>query len=543
MIACEWCGLICKTAGGLVRHQTRCTKDAPAPLPTDTSHLHRDMVCECGAVLEGEARLRNHQKKCDYGQPEPGPAEPPEALALMAALVMEDGRRWGEVATDWQRADAAAMLTVDGPRMHYITRPRGGSKTTDVAGVVIAVLAQQAPAGSRSNTYASDNEQALLLLEAIRGLIARTPGLSAVFEVLASAVTYTPTGATLTVETADAGSAYGMRPYLTICDEFAQWPEGRGRRLFEAIASALPKRPDSRIVLATTPGDPAHFSRQIYDDAQKRNVRWRVSSVQGPLPWVSAEDLEEQKALLPASAFARLHLGQWVAAEDALVSMENLRRCLRVSADPLPAELGREYLVTCDIGLRNDATVVVVGHKEDRLTVVDRIVVLRGTKEREVALRDVEELLRHLSRSYNGASVVADPWNAAGLLQRLREAGLTATEFAFTATSVGRLAASIHVALRDGLVSLPNDPDLIAELAGVRLRTNGSGVMRLDHASGAHDDQAVAIALLVLNLTLRAEGTTTTHMPTGRYKRTLTPGRPGPKPALSPMARRFVVGR
>lgn len=55
--------------------------------------------------------------------------------ALYGAVVDDHGRRWGEIATDRQREDAEALLDPSGPRFHYLTRPRGGSKTTDLAAV------------------------------------------------------------------------------------------------------------------------------------------------------------------------------------------------------------------------------------------------------------------------------------------------------------------------------------------------------------------------------------------------------------------------
>ncbi len=61
-------------------------------------------------------------------------------------------------------------------------------------------------------------------------------------------------------------------------------------------------------------------------------------------------------------------------------------------------------------------------------------------------------------------------------------------EFAFTATSVGKLAAVLFRALRDHQIALPDDPDLREELAGVRLRENSVGALRLDHDAGGHTD-------------------------------------------------------
>ena len=58
----------------------------------------------------------------------------------MAGLVLEDGRRWGEAAARFQWVDAQAVLNLHAVPYHFLTRARGGSKTTDLAGVAIAVL-------------------------------------------------------------------------------------------------------------------------------------------------------------------------------------------------------------------------------------------------------------------------------------------------------------------------------------------------------------------------------------------------------------------
>src|SRR5579885_3395938 len=130
------------------------------------------------------------------------------ALDLLAALVLSTGERWGDVAQAWQWADARAIL--DGPqRLAYITRPRGASKTTDLAAVAIVALAEQLPPASRSYAVAADKDQAALLLDAIAGFVNRTPGLRAVLRVDAWKVTHLSTGATLEVLAADAAGAFG----------------------------------------------------------------------------------------------------------------------------------------------------------------------------------------------------------------------------------------------------------------------------------------------------------------------------------------------
>ena len=177
------------------------------------------------------------------------------ALELLRGLRLEDGRRWGDAAQPWQRADAEAILDTDGPRSHYLTRPRGASKTTDLGAVAIAALVAQLPARSRSYAAAADRDQAGLLLDALAGFVERTGPLAGALKVEAWKVTSVRTGATLEVLAADEASSWGLRPALLVVDEFARWPTTTGaRRFWRSLFSATPKVPGSRLAILTTAG-------------------------------------------------------------------------------------------------------------------------------------------------------------------------------------------------------------------------------------------------------------------------------------------------
>jgi phage terminase large subunit-like protein len=422
-----------------------------------------------------------------------------EALELLHGLVLEDGRRWGEAAERWQREDAAAVLDQDGPRLHFQTRPRGGSKTGDGAGVAVAALLAQAPRRSRSFAYAADRDQAGLLLDSLAGYVDRTPGLAGALQVDAYRVTAKRSGASLSVEASDDASAWGLRPWLVFVDELAQWKATPGpRRLWSAVFSALPKVPGSRLVALTSSGDPAHWSYAILEQARGSGA-WRTSEVPGPCPWLDPADLEVQRVTLRESEYARLHLNKWVAAEDALTTVDDLRACVHL-AGPQEPQPGRRYVVTLDLGIKHDRTVAAVCHREGGTVVLDRMAVWSGSKAEPVKLAEVEGWVAQASRAYGGAAVIFDPWQAVALAQSLRRRGVRAHEFSFTAQSVGRIAASLYRTLREHRLALPDDDALLEELANVRLRETSPGVIRMDHDPDKHDDRAVALALAVHHL-------------------------------------------
>jgi hypothetical protein len=327
-----------------------------------------------------------------------------DAFRLLSSLTLEDGRAWGASAEEFQVLDGAAILADDGPKLHYVTRPRGASKTTDLAGVAIAALLCQLPPRGRAYAFAADQDQAALLLDSLAGLAHRTEGLGSALKIENYRVTVNHNSAQLRVMSADAASAWGLKGDLFVVDEFTQWPTTPGpRRLWQAILSAVPKVDGCRLVLLSTAGDPAHPSRKLLDQA-KSSDQWRVSETPGPCPWIAERALDEQRRLLPESVFRRLHLNQWIASEDRLVDPEALRDAVRL-AGPREPKPGERYVIGVDLGLKHDRTAVSVCHAERvegdgaRRVVLDRLLVWQGSRLRPVrSPGDRPDAQQHLGR-------------------------------------------------------------------------------------------------------------------------------------------------
>jgi hypothetical protein len=99
-----------------------------------------------------------------------------DAVALLSSLVLEDGRLWGDVAADFQWADARAIFSDVSPLWHFLTRPRGGSKSTDLAAVLLVWLICVAMSGERGYIAAADKDQSkFAVLDALAGFVQRTP--------------------------------------------------------------------------------------------------------------------------------------------------------------------------------------------------------------------------------------------------------------------------------------------------------------------------------------------------------------------------------
>jgi hypothetical protein len=428
-----------------------------------------------------------------------------EARKLLHALVLDDGRLWGAAATPWQIADAQAILDPgpDDPTLHWIGRPKGGSKSTDLAGLSIAWLVEQAPALAEGYAAAADRDQAARLLRKAAGFIRRTEGLGAHLEVQQNRILHKASGAFVEALAADVAGSEGLLSPWFVVDELANWANTTtAKGMWTSLFSGVEKWPGCRLTVITHAGDPAHWSRRVLDDALPE-LGWRVHEVPGPLPWITEAGLERQRRSLLPSQFARRHLNQWATAEDRLTVAEDVDACMVLDGpqDPWPDRL---YLTSLDVGLTRDACVAMVCSVprwfEGRPTVrLDRLAVWQGTREAPVSLDAVEGWLLQAWRDF-GAGVLADPYQAQHILQRLAVRGVPAVPYAFTQQSISRLAVGLFNALRDRALELPVDEGLRDELVNVRLRETSPGVYRLDHDSDRHDDRAVTLALGVWGL-------------------------------------------
>ena len=78
-------------------------------------------------------------------------------LDLVASMVLENGSRWGEMATPEQWDDMTALLDGTGPRKHFWLRARGRSKTHDAGSATLAMMLAggRSPDGWRSTSERS----------------------------------------------------------------------------------------------------------------------------------------------------------------------------------------------------------------------------------------------------------------------------------------------------------------------------------------------------------------------------------------------------
>jgi phage terminase large subunit-like protein len=156
--------------------------------------------------------------------------------------LLEDGVPFGERVEAWQRADFAALDSGD-YRHAYLERPRGHSKTGDIATEAVTELILGQP-GQHLHCAAADIEQARVLFDDVKGKCERHPTLRPLVKCSQRELVVRATGSCLVVLASDAPSSNGLRPDWFAVDELAEWTK---RDLWDALWTATGKRPRCRV--------------------------------------------------------------------------------------------------------------------------------------------------------------------------------------------------------------------------------------------------------------------------------------------------------
>lgn len=425
------------------------------------------------------------------------------AFHALCGLRSERGRRWGDEAHEYQRRDAATILghPQDTRPYTYVTRGRGGAKSSDLAGMLVALTATEAPPRAQLDIFAADRAQARIVLEYGIGWIERNPELQSLLKIQQHTITNRLNGAAMEVHAADASGAYGRRPWRLLFDEFGQWATTpRYEQIFEAAFSGAAKTPGARVIVTTTASSPSHPSYRLLKQAEASD-NWTVLATPGPTPWLDPAAIAEQRATLTESAYARLIMNQWTEGAETLISVEDIDATM-VGEVPTEPEPGAYYVGALDLGLVSDWTIATILHQDSEgVAVVDDLVRWKGDRGNPVALDDVASEIVAMTQRFGRVSWTFDAWQSELLAQQLRRQGIPVETVQFTSGLNHEIATALVNRLRDRTIVLPWDEVLRDELYNVRVvETNVPNQVKLDHAREKHNDHSIAIGLALTRL-------------------------------------------
>lgn len=451
-------------------------------------------------------------------------------------------RQWRmhDIEDSDQKADAAAMapalqhICERGPmpdvRKFFIQRSRGRSKTTDIAIASLYVLF----ACKKKLTcvaVAEDKDQGKIVLDQLQKVLQHNPWLSQYVMVQRNKVINKTNDATLSFLARNTWSSFGLTPELVICDELTHWTlEG----MYHSVSSSAAKVPHGVFIICCNAGYGADWKFKIKQEAiAGYGKSWYHNAPEGPAKWISKEEIEAQRRIMPYEEFARLWLNQWRAGSGEFVTMQEVEACVnpqrtRVARAPRDS---LDYVAAVDYAEKHDRTVGVVGHAENGKIIVDRMDVIdpQLLPEGVCRLSWVENWMREVHREYartrGHLEFVVDKWQMIGSIQKLRDEGYLITDFEFKSGLGNWEIAFIlrqlilhqdiewypgcgEIRTPEGDVWRPQGrkDDLCTEIAELVVEKVGKSRWRFNHLPNNHDDRAFALGAMVRHLIVNCTG-------------------------------------
>ncbi len=278
----------------------------------------------------------------------------------------------------WKRADGTRRY-----RTTFIMIPRKAGKSTLAAGIGLYLLFADGEPGAEVYSAAADRDQAGIVFEMARGMVAACPMLAKRAEGFKRAITVPATGSSYKVLSSDAYTKHGLSASGIIFDEVHAQPD---RELWDVLTTSVGARRQPLTVAITTAGYDRHslcfelyeyackvrdgviedpsFLPVIYEaereDDWKAPATWRKAhpgiGVSVKEEFFEAECAKAQHLPAYENTFRRLYLNQWTEQADRWISLD----AWDANDAELPDLEGRECFAGLDLASTTDVAALVL---------------------------------------------------------------------------------------------------------------------------------------------------------------------------------------
>jgi hypothetical protein len=260
--------------------------------------------------------------------------------------------------------------------------------------------------------------------------------------------------------------------------------------ILDALRPGMATIPGAMLLCASSP----HARRGALWDAHRRHhgrdgdpiLVWQADT-RTMNPTVPQRVIDEAVERDPASAAAE-YGAQFRSDIESFVSREAVEACVAPGVRERAPVSGVRYSAFVDpSGGSADSMTMAIGHKEDDVAVLDALRERRPPFSPEDVVAEYAVLLK----SYRITKVQGDRYAGEWPRDRFREHGLMYEPAVKTKSDLYR---DMLPAINSRRVDLLDDARLIAQIVGLERRTVRGGRDSIDHAPGARDDLANAVA-------------------------------------------------
>ena len=380
-----------------------------------------------------------------------------------------------------------------------IGRRGGKSRTLALIATFLAVFKDYQPHLAPGEVpviavIAADRRQAKIILNYTRGLLRAVDVLADLVE-RDDAECIEANGVSIEISTGSIASPRGRTYAAVLCDEIAFWRSDEGSRnpdteVLNAVRPGLASLPGSILLMASSPyarrGALWSTYRRHHGKDDSPILVWKASTLtMNPgldRALVDAAYIEDE-----ASAAAE-YGAEFRSDIDAFISREVLDVCTIAGRVEVPPSAGISYRAFVDpSGGSSDSFTLAIAHRERDMGVLDAMREFKPPFGPESAVQEIAALLV----AYGITKVVGDRYGGEWPRERFREAGIT---YEPSDRSKSDIYRELLPLLNGNKAELLDVPRLQNQLTALERRTARGGRDSIDHAPGAHDDLANAVA-------------------------------------------------
>ena len=341
---------------------------------------------------------------------------------------------------------------------------------------------------------ATDMKQAKVLLDYAEGTLESTPLLK---QLLASRTAETltlTTGISLEVRSASFRRIRGVTCTAVLADECAFWLSDESANPDVEILNA------ARPALATTQGPLIAISSPY----ARRGALWetykRHHGPDGdPMILVAQGGTRDFNPDLPQSIIDRAlerdaaaasaeYLAQFRTDVEGFITREAVEDCVNLGVHERPPQRAQGYIAFVDpSGGSSDAMTLAIAHTEGKTQILDVIRERRPPFSPEAVTEEYAKLIRQ----YRCTTVYGDRYGGGWPREQFRKHGVN---YEPADSSKSEIYVDLLPLINSGAVDLLEHDRLVTQLTSLERRTSRGGRDSIDHAPGAHDDIANAVA-------------------------------------------------
>jgi hypothetical protein len=345
-----------------------------------------------------------------------------------------------------------------------------------------------------------------------------------------------------------AGAVRGRTAALCALDELAHFPGVEGPasagRIFDALLPSVRTFGNlGQVIITTSPAGRQGKVWELYEARGRMDdllvmqfATWEMH------PFITREMLQPEFDLDPDMASCE-YGAQFIAVDSAFLDVESVNACIRKESRDTPVNPHIPRRLHLDVAFTRDRFALAIGHREEEgkeegmeegkeesikkryngdksklgegfksgnkwgckmgRVIIDEVLALEPSPGSPLDPSDVESAVGALANKYKIHEVSFDQYCAPYLEKQLQRMGFRTRRLDFTSSSKMSIYTNLRALIAGGMISLPDNPELIAEFTHLRriIRPGGFSISAPTSGAVTTDDMADATAALAFLLT------------------------------------------